>query len=207
MTGTAAQQAERLALLVLSAASGAVDTFTFLCLGKVFAGVMTGNLVLIGVSVATSDGTQAIRALAALAYYCAGVATAALIADRLPRRTVLAGEAVLLTLSATCWALATDRSGTLLWALLVTNALAMGLQARTWGTPTTYFTGTLTGLAGQFGLGTEERWAAGRLAAVVAGALLVAALLRWHTSAAGLAPVALVILAMAVARGPTDGAT
>lgn len=142
MTGTAAQQAERLALLVLSAASGAVDTFTFLCLGKVFAGVMTGNLVLIGVSVATSDGTQAIRALAALAGYCAGVATAALIADRLPRRTVLAGEAVLLTLSATCWALATDRSGTLLWALLVTNALAMGLQARTWGTPTTYFTGT-----------------------------------------------------------------
>lgn len=40
------------ALLLLSAASGAADAFVFICVGQVFAGVMTGNLVLLGASAA-----------------------------------------------------------------------------------------------------------------------------------------------------------
>ncbi|MFE9403250.1 DUF1275 family protein [Streptomyces sp. NPDC006530] len=53
-------------LPALSAASGATDAFAFLCLGRVFAGVMTGNLVLVGASVGAGDRTVMTRALTAL---------------------------------------------------------------------------------------------------------------------------------------------
>ncbi|CAM5246323.1 DUF1275 family protein [Streptomyces xanthochromogenes] len=188
-------------LLVLSAASGATDAFAFLCLGKVFAGVMTGNLVLVGASVGAGDRDAVPRAVVALAGYALGAAGAALAAARLAPRLLLTAQTVLLAFAAAAWGLGSGRSLGPQLVLLFAAALAMGVQARAWGTPTTYFTGTFTNLAGRLAKREAEnadRWVAGRLAAVVAGAALTS-LLVWSCSpAAGAGAVALCVAAFAL---------
>ncbi|MEW2458030.1 DUF1275 family protein [Streptomyces albus] len=61
---------------LLAAASGAVDALALTVLGQVFAGVMTGNLVLMGVTAGTG-GEQGLPAALALAGYATGTALAA----------------------------------------------------------------------------------------------------------------------------------
>lgn len=61
---------------LLAAASGAVDALALTVLGQVFAGVMTGNLVLMGVT-AGAGGEQGLPAALALAGYATGTALAA----------------------------------------------------------------------------------------------------------------------------------
>ncbi|MEU3369975.1 DUF1275 family protein [Streptomyces sp. NPDC006660] len=190
ITTPSAARADERFLLVLSAASGATDAFAFLCLGKVFAGVMTGNLVLVGASVGAGDRDVVPRALSALTGYALGAAGAAVVSARVPARLLLAGQSALLALLAAGWALGLGRSLGSQVALLLVAALAMGVQARTWGTPTTYFTGTFTGLAGRVGKGEAERadrWAAGRLVAVVLGAAATSLIVWCCAPAAGAA--------------------
>ncbi|MCT9088720.1 DUF1275 domain-containing protein [Streptomyces sp. ASQP_92] len=188
-------------LLALSAASGATDAFAFLCLGKVFAGVMTGNLVLVGASVGAGDRAVVPRALTALIGYALGAAGVALAGARRSPRPLLAVQTALLALAAGGWALGSGRSlGSQLVPLLAA-ALAMGVQARAWSAPTTYFTGTVTGLAGRLAdraAGHGDRWVAGRLAAVVAGAAVTALLVQCCPRAGGGAGVALCLAAFAL---------
>ncbi|MZD04194.1 DUF1275 domain-containing protein, partial [Streptomyces sp. SID5785] len=76
-------------LVLLAGASGAVDALAFTALGTVFAGVMTGNLVLLGVSAGRGDGSQVGAPLFALGGYALGVALATLAcrgASRAPAR-------------------------------------------------------------------------------------------------------------------------
>lgn len=181
-------------LLVLSAASGATDAFAFLCLGKVFAGVMTGNLVLVGASVGAGDRGAVPRAVVALAGYAFGAAGAALATARLAPRPLLA-------LAAAGWGLGAGRSLGPQLVLLFAAALAMGVQARAWGTPTTYFTGTFTNLAGRLAKREAmhaDRWVAGRLVAVVAGAALTSLVVWCCSPAAGVTGVALCAAAFAL---------
>ncbi|MFE9567943.1 DUF1275 family protein [Streptomyces sp. NPDC006692] len=188
------------ALLLLSAASGATDAFAFLCLGKVFAGVMTGNLVLVGASVGAGDRAVVPRAVTALAGYALGAGGAALAEHRLAPRLLLGAETVLLALAAAGWALGLASSLGSQLALLVALSVAMGVQAHTWGTPTTYFTGTFTKLAGRLARrapGGSDRWVAVRLAAVVAGAAASSLVAWWWSSATG--TVAAVLCAIALA--------
>lgn len=86
------------ALLLLSGASGAADAFVFLCVGQVFAGVMTGNLVLLGASAAGAgeDGVALKVAVALGAYFCGVAAGALLTGRRGPRVRVLLGAEVVL---------------------------------------------------------------------------------------------------------------
>lgn len=173
------------ALLLLSAASGAADAFVFLCAGQVFAGVMTGNLVLLGAS-ATGAGEEgtARNLCAALLSYVVGAGCGALMARRWgwPVVAVLLAEVVLLAAAALWWGLGLVPSGTPRTGLLAVVALAMGIQGMVRTTPTNYFTGTLTSLAGRVALGRlgrDDLRVLGRLAAVVAGAALTAAATRW----------------------------
>lgn len=173
------------ALLLLSGASGAADAFVFLCAGQVFAGVMTGNLVLLGAS-ATGAGEEgsAAHVGAALVSYAAGAGCGALMARRWgwPVAALLLVEVVLLGAAATVWGLGLVTPGTDRTGLLATVAVAMGIQGMVRVTPTNFFTGTLTSLAGRLALGRPVRddvRAFGRLAAVVAGAALAAAATRW----------------------------
>lgn len=65
------------AVVLLTLSSGAVDAFVFIGLGAVFASVMTGNLVLLGVAVVHSRLDPALAAATAIVTYTAGVFCAA----------------------------------------------------------------------------------------------------------------------------------
>jgi len=199
------------ALLLLSAGSGAADAFVFLCVGQVFAGVMTGNLVLLGASAAGAgeDGV-ALRVATALVAYACGAASGALMAGRLGLRLggMLLAEVVLLGAAAVLWGLGLvvsygDRLG-----LLALVSLAMGIQGRIRVTPTNYFTGTLTSLAGRAAvreLEPADVWVLGRLGAVVAGAALAAVAERWWSPGAALGAVVLAAGALALEASPRGG--
>ncbi|MFF8916469.1 YoaK family protein [Streptomyces sp. NPDC015032] len=182
-------------MLLLSAASGAADAFVFICVGQVFAGVMTGNLVLLGAFAAgTGERGVALHVITALVSYAVGVACGARMSERLrwPLPVMLLIEVALLAAGAVLWALggitsAGDRLG-----LLVIIAVAMGIQGRILATPTNYFTGTLTSLVGRVTLRSWSRadvWVAGRLIAVVAGAAATALVLRLWPGAAAVVTV------------------
>ncbi|NEC69875.1 YoaK family protein, partial [Streptomyces sp. SID9727] len=133
--------------MLLSAASGAADAFVFLGVGQVFAGVMTGNLVLLGASAAgAGEEGVALRVVAALVSYACGVAGAALAGERMWRRVplMLLAEVALLAAGAGLWAARPAPSDADRLGLLVLMGLAMGIQGRVRATPTNYFTGTLT---------------------------------------------------------------
>ncbi|MYW33303.1 DUF1275 family protein, partial [Streptomyces sp. SID2119] len=161
--------------MLLSAASGAADAFAFLCVGQVFAGVMTGNLVLLGASAAgAGENGVALRVVTALAAYACGVAAGTLMGG-LPLGLTLLAESVLLGVAAALWGFGLVASYGDRLGLLALVSLAMGVQGRVRVTPTNYFTGTLTSLAGRAAarrLEPGDGWVLGRLGAVVAGAAL-----------------------------------
>jgi uncharacterized membrane protein YoaK (UPF0700 family) len=198
------------ALLLLSAASGAADAFAFICVGQVFAGVMTGNLVLLGAS-AAGAGEQgvALRVITALVAYAVGVGCGAWMSEplRWSLPVMLLVEVVLLGAAAVLWALGLITSDGDRLGLLALIAVAMGIQGRIRSTPTNYFTGTLTALAGRAALRSWERgdhWVAVRLIAVVAGAAVTALTVRLWPDAAAMVvvvPAAGALLAETVHRG------
>jgi len=195
---------EHSALLLLSAASGAADAFVFICVGQVFAGVMTGNLVLLGASAAgAGEEGVALRVVTALLSYGCGVAGAALAGERLWRRVpvMLLAEVALLAAGAGLWAAGLVASDADRLGLLVLMGLAMGIQGRVRATPTNYFTGTLTSLIGRLAVGAwreGDGWVAGRLAAVVAGAALAALTVRLWSAAGAVVAAALAAAALLV---------
>ncbi|MFE7115828.1 YoaK family protein [Streptomyces sp. NPDC057654] len=191
------------ALLFLSAASGAVDAFAFICLGKVFAGVMTGNLILIGASLGSGGDRVAFRAGTTLLGYVAGAAYGAWLTEhtRGRWRTVLTVETALLVAVAVVWAAGLGGSGWLHFAMLAAVSLAMGIQGSVCLSPTNYITGTLTTLAGHVGnhvLRPADRWVGGRLLAIVAGAAITALVERLWSPGTGLVAVPLMVFALVV---------
>ncbi|WP_327365500.1 YoaK family protein [Streptomyces sp. NBC_01217] len=202
------------ALLLLSAASGAADAFAFICVGQVFAGVMTGNLVLLGAS-ATGAGEHGVapHVITALVSYGVGVMCGAWMSERWrwPLPVMLLIEVALLAAGAVLWALDPTDSGGDRLGLLVLISMAMGIQGRIRTTPTNYFTGTLTTLVSRVTLRSWDRgdaWVAGRLIAVVVGAAVTALAIRlWPGSAAVVAvvPAMGALLIESVPRRPTQG--
>ncbi|SCF81964.1 YoaK family protein [Streptomyces sp. Ncost-T10-10d] len=202
------------ALLLLSAASGAADAFVFICVGQVFAGVMTGNLVLLGASAAgVGEHGVALRVITALVSYGFGVMCGAWMSERLrwPLPVMLLIEVALLAAAAVLWALDLITSGGDRLGLLVLIAAAMGIQGRIRATPTNYFTGTLTSLVSRVTLRSrnqDDGWVAGRLLAVVAGAAVTALAVRFWPGAAAtvaVAPAAGALLIESVRRRLSRG--
>lgn len=60
-------------VVLLTLTTGAVDAASFLALGKVFGGVITGNMVLLGIAAGTGGTSLAIHSGVALAGYSLGV--------------------------------------------------------------------------------------------------------------------------------------
>jgi uncharacterized membrane protein YoaK (UPF0700 family) len=150
--------------VVLTLGTGATDVASFVRLGDVFASVMTGNLVLLGLAAERLSGALAVHTVVAFAGYVLGVA----IGSRLtggaaaeaggrwhgPVMTALLVELALLAAFTLGWELtgAAPRGASQV-GLLAAAAAAMGTQsvaARRLGGPaggpvsTTYLTGTLT---------------------------------------------------------------
>ncbi|MFD0508867.1 DUF1275 family protein [Streptomyces chiangmaiensis] len=148
-----------IAVVMLVAASGAVEAISFTALDQVFAGVMTSNLALLGMAIGQSRGAGVSAAVLALVGFGAGAAAVAWVtrgregvATHWPARVMssLLAEAVLLAVGAGAWAAVGGAPGpTLRDVLQCGAALAMGAQAAAMvaagraAAPTTYLTGTL----------------------------------------------------------------
>ncbi|MFD3485666.1 YoaK family protein [Streptomyces sp. NPDC058665] len=216
------------ALILFAGASGAVDVLAFTALGEVFAGVMTGNLVLLGLSL-TGTGHEGGPAapLLALGGYIAGVAgvvpfarrRAAEPETRWPRGVVrcLAVEVVLLAAVAAGWG-AADGAPAQPWldVVLVAVSAAMGMQsaalagAGAASGPGTYFTGTLTQVVthavGPPGGRRADLGSLARLVALTGGAAVSAVVNAASAPWAMVVPLALAALAC-VAVTPRQGRT
>jgi uncharacterized membrane protein YoaK (UPF0700 family) len=161
-----ARRRDRL-LLVLAWSAGFVDAASFLGLGRVFTANMTGNTVFLGLALGRLDLAGALRSIAALAGFCLGVVTGAMIPAKVSQPMVWP-RAVTITLMFECLALTglafTWRyngpapEARTMAALIVLSGYAMGLQSaalKRIGVPavgSTAVTGTVTGvMAGAVG--------------------------------------------------------
>lgn len=163
-------------VVLLTVTTGAVDAASFLYLGHVFCSVITGTMVLLGISVGTHEPGLALNCGVALVSYIVGVVAGTPLAVRRAGRwlegwpvrrwhratkhheiwpswltVALAVEFCLLALFSLGWELTSGRpSGVAQRLLLAAAGVGMGIQAasiRQLGEiSTTYLTGTLTGL-------------------------------------------------------------
>jgi uncharacterized membrane protein YoaK (UPF0700 family) len=174
-----------------------MDVAAFTRLGNVFTGVMTGNIVLCGLSIARGSVSLMLHTLCAIGGYVAGVAAGTRIAwQHRPADHAEGGEAawaphvraalsfelaLLLALAAGWFASDGHPTGLVQFLLLACGAAAMGTQGAAVeqmglkGVSTTYLTGTLTGLIGSLARPGAKRAGVirpGVLLGLLTGALL-----------------------------------
>ena len=175
-------------LLTLTVITGVVDAVTYLGLGHVFAANMTGNIALLGFSLAGITDISVTASLISLAAFLLGAAGGGILARSLEsnrRRWFL----ITLTLETIGLSLAAASAAAALstYVIVALLAMAMGMRSATVrrlgipDLPTTVLTMTLAALASDFTLNAET-WPAARrriasvvavLAGAIAGALLL----------------------------------
>jgi uncharacterized membrane protein YoaK (UPF0700 family) len=206
--------------VVLTVVTGATDAIGFVALGGVFTSVMTGNLVLLGVSSGRRDGSLALHAGIAFAGYVAGTWVGARVAGQptsdqpvwpRPVTVALVIELFLMLGFGVWWELAGGHPlGHSTYALIAVNAVALGVQSGAMlrlgvpGLSTTYLTGMLTQVVSSL---TSRRTAVSVrsvaiLLAVLGGAGIGAVL---AVEAPRAAPAALLVPLAAVLAGAKFG--
>jgi uncharacterized membrane protein YoaK (UPF0700 family) len=146
-------------LVLLTLAAASADTAGYLGLGKIFTANMTGNIVLLGISISQEQNADSSRGICALTLFIVGTCLGGWFCHRgsgQPSRSVtlvFAGEAVLLALFAICWwLLPASPPPDGVYGLIALLGLSMGLQGAAVfrlgvpGVVTTVVTGTLTSL-------------------------------------------------------------
>ncbi len=214
-----------LASVLLAGGSGGVDVLAFTALGHVFAGVMTGNLVLLGLGLSGTAQAVLLAPVLALVGYSAAVGAVARSLRTagegppwpLARRWLLAESVLLLALAVAWVAVGPPAPLPVSWqrGLLVGLAVAMGLQSGALAAvggaagPGTFFTGTLTQAlvrAGRSGRGgAREAWDLARLAALAAAAAATAALRTVWADGAAFLPALLVTAAVVLIARSAEG--
>lgn len=218
-----------LAAVLLTVGTGATDVASFTRLGGVFTSVITGNLVLFGLSAARVSAGLAEHAAVSVGGYVLGVAIGARVIALAPRHgraevnedwpamvtAALTVEFTLLAVLSAGWELTGTRpAGAVQFLLLAVAATAMGVQSaavRGLGRgdfSTTYLTGTLTGVVAALVTPGKRTWPgwrqAGPLLALAAGALMSGVLIANAAAAIPviiLAPGCLVLALYVTARG------
>jgi uncharacterized membrane protein YoaK (UPF0700 family) len=147
-------------LFVLAITSGSADSWSFMGLGHAFVANMTGNTVLLGMSI-FGERENMLPRVAALAFYAVGVAIGTYLTRKMKQGSIWAAsitgvlflESLLLMLSATAWIYFRGTPDHALRLLLLgIVATAIGLQSGAMlrlklpGIVTTYITGTWTTL-------------------------------------------------------------
>jgi uncharacterized membrane protein YoaK (UPF0700 family) len=210
-------------IVALAMVSGSADAISFVSLGHVFTSVMTGNLILAGVGIATGDGTLFLHAALALGAFAAGALVGARLAGLptehdppWPRRVsvALGAEVVLLVAFTVVWELGRGHPGTSSRAVLLgLLAAALGLQSAAIlrlgvaGLSTTYLTGTLTTAIQALAHGAAWRANARSLAILAAALGGAAAGAGGARTASWLAPLIPLVLGGGVwSAGPRLGA-
>lgn len=206
-------------VLLLTGAAGYVDAVSYLALGRVFTANMTGNTVLLGLSIVQGDAAGALRAGLALGGFLAGGAAGAWIVYRHPHDHVwprgvtvaLGVECILLAAVAAGGAAPFRDHAAIVAGLVVLAALAMGIQSAAArrldvsSVSTTFVTGTLTSLVSliaRHGVtpsasGHGKRLLAGVWAVYVAGAI-AAGVMTLHAPALALLGPVVILLAVVV---------
>ena len=205
-------------VVLLTFVTGATDATAFEKLGNVFTSVMTGNMVLLGLSIGKGNAAPAVHVALALTAYVGGAMLGGRIAGHpseadgpwphhLTRALVL--ELGLFSFFAIMWEVYGGHpTGRIQIALLMVCALALGIQSGAVlrlglsGLSTTYLTGTLTNVVhavahGKFGRHTLRSTAV--LAALISGAALGGALAVYDPTEAPIPQLA--ILAAVVGCG------
>ncbi|MDX8141599.1 YoaK family protein [Lentzea sp. BCCO 10_0061] len=193
-------------VLALTFSTGVVDAVGYLRLDQVFAGNMTGNVVILGMAAVGGTGLPVLGPALALVFFLAGAAAGGRVlrtaAPGWGHRctALLAGVGLVLAATALGLALIGTSASVVMASSL---ALAMGTQAamaRHLGVKdvtTVVVTSTLTGLAADSRLGAARGQGAGRRVAVVVllvlGAATGAALCLVHESLAVTAAAAVVL--------------
>jgi uncharacterized membrane protein YoaK (UPF0700 family) len=207
-------------ITLLALGSGAIDALGFAALGQVFTSVMTGNLVLLGVSIGRSEFAAAVPAVVAIAAYIAGVygaahrlrGTRADASDPWPARVRVTIAAVLVPQAAVLvwWLLTAAHPGPAVRDVLVgLSAVAMGVQSAAVnaisvpGAATTYLTGTLTYLTTEVATTGAPLTMCRRVVVLVAaltGAILESVLLTWARPTAPALPFAATLAVVILTR-------
>ena len=212
--------------VLLTFASGATDVISFTRLGNVFASVMTGNMVIFGLSLARGSVSLAAHTATAFAGYVLGVATGTRIAWFHARRTPGAVgaspwpphttmsflfEFLLMAGVAAGWEVSAGRpAGATQFVILALAACASGIQSAAvtdmglQDVSTTFLTGTLTGLVGALADPARPRPGLRRpgvLFGLVSGALLAGVLVAYAPEAALVPPLAALIVVIVAGSG------
>ena len=171
--GVPAAPRKRLVLL-LAGAAGCLDAVGYLMLG-LFTANMTGNTILLGLSIGRAGWAEALHNVVAIAAFVAGAGAGTLVVRSLRRLAHGLGlEAVVLALAVAAWMVFGAPRGRIAepaaYWLIALLAAAMGIQSaavRRVGeqrVATTYVTGTLTTLATDTASDLLDRWSARRAA-------------------------------------------
>lgn len=201
-------------LLVVN--SGYIDAVGFVALGGAFTSVMTGNMVLLGLSAGTADASLASHSALAIVCFIAGCAVGTRVAGIHQEgdptwppsvsRALYVQLALVATFAASWWVLSDHPDRDWQLQLLALNAMALGVQSSAVqrfgvsGLSTTYLTGTLTQLVIRLTSGHPVRQVAhsgSLLIGLIAGAALgglVTSHLRWLVP---IPPIALLTAAVA----------
>jgi uncharacterized membrane protein YoaK (UPF0700 family) len=201
LNDSSARRLRTAADVVLAVTSGATDAVSFLALGGAFTSVMTGNLVLLGISLGQTDGRLAAQIGAAVVGYIAGCAIGARLVgtavaeDHIWPSAATRGfavEAGIFVVYAVGWCRWGPHPTPVLAAILLgLSAIGLGIQSSAVrrfgvsGLSTTYLTGTLTTLVIRMSTGGRFRDVArdlSLLVAVVGGAAVAALLIALHLS-------------------------
>ncbi|MEV5177512.1 YoaK family protein [Streptomyces flaveolus] len=205
--------------MLLVAASGGVEAVSFLALDKVFAGVMTSNMALLGMAAGRAEATGVKAAVLALGGFAVGVLVVAFYTRRCAARTtrwpgrvmlVLGVDGLLLAAGALVWGLTDGAPGAVTRDVLQAGAaLVMGTQSAAMvaagraAAPTTYLTGTLaTFITKGVGTGRPGVWVPLRFVGLIAGAALSAGLLKQAPAWAAFPSVVLFLAAIIAASIP-----
>jgi uncharacterized membrane protein YoaK (UPF0700 family) len=196
----------------------------FLALGGAFTSVMTGNMVLLGLSAGTADASLASHAALAIVCFIAGCVLGTRVAGTHEKgdptwppsvSRALCVELALVTAFAVSWWLLSDHPDRD-WQLplLALNAMALGLQSSAVqrfgvsGLSTTYLTGTLTQLVIRLTSGHPVRQVAhsgSLLIGLIGGAVLGGLVTAHLRSLVPFLPIALLTTAVVDAHVTTIG--
>lgn len=157
-------------VLLLAGAAGCLDAVGYLMLG-LFTANMTGNTILLGLSIGRAAWAEALHNVVAIAAFVAGAGAGTLVVRSLRRLAHGLGlEAVVLALAVAAWVMFGAPRGRIAepaaYWLIALLAAAMGIQSaavRRVGeqrVATTYVTGTLTTLATDTASDLLDRWSA-----------------------------------------------
>lgn len=205
--------------IALTLVTGVSDAVAFTKLGGTFTSVMTGNMVLLGVSIGRADLISLEHAGLAVAAFITGTVAGAHIAGAprsddpvWPRQLTIAlcvEWAIFAAVAVGWWASGSDPTGALQITELAASAFALGIQSsavlrlNVSGLSTTYLTGTLTTLV-QSVTTTRRLKGGGRslclLIALVSGAAIGTVLATRVPAAAPAVPLLVLVVVVGVAE-------